>query len=272
MIIENTGNFSVEKTFDCGQCFRFDPVGDGAVRGIVGKSAVTVRQLDGAVEIEGSEDEAFWRHYLALDLDYAAIERAICDAPDNERDRETVRRAVEFGSGIRILRQEAWETTVSFIISQNNNIPRIKKIIAALCELGGERISDGEYAFPTPEALVSLGEQGIASTRCGFRARYIYDAACRAVSGEFDPCAVAAFEDYDAADAYMRQISGVGPKVSACALLFGFGRLDAFPIDVWMKRLIANRFPDGLDHRRFGKYAGIAQQFLFYYERWHGDE
>lgn len=272
MIIENTGNFSVEKTFDCGQCFRFDPIGEGAVRGIVGKSVVTVRQLDGAVEVVGSDDEAFWRHYLALDFDYDEIERTICSALENDRDRETVRRAVEFGAGIRILRQNPWETTVSFIISQNNNIPRIKKIIAALCELCGEELGDGEYAFPTPEALAALGEEGIAETRCGFRAKYIYDAARRAVEGEFNPAAVAALADYEAADAYMRRISGVGPKVSACALLFGFGRLDAFPIDVWMKRLIANRFPDGLDHSRFGKYAGIAQQFLFYYERWHGGE
>ena len=271
MIIENTGNFSAEKTFDCGQCFRFDPVGEGAFCGVVGKSAVTVRQLDGALEIDGSDDEAFWRRYLSLDTDYAKIDRTICEALDGERDRETVRRAVEYGAGIRILRQEPWETTVSFIISQNNNIPRIKKIIAALSELAGERIADGVYAFPTAAALFELGEEGIAATRCGFRAKYIYDAARRALDGSFDVAAVESFADYASADEYMRRIAGVGPKVSACALLFGFGRLDAFPIDVWMKRLIATRFPDGLDHTRFGEYAGIAQQYLFYYERWHGE-
>ena len=271
MIIENTGNFSVEKTFDCGQCFRFDPVGEGAFRGIVGDRAVTVTQGDGAIAIEGDGDEAFWTHYLALDEDYGEIDRAICAALDGD-DAETVRRAVGYGAGIRILRQDPWETTVSFIISQNNNIPRIKKIIAALCELAGEKIGDGEYAFPTAPALLRLGEDGIAATRCGFRAKYIYDAARRAVEGDFDPGTVFGFEDYESADAYMRRIAGVGPKVSACALLFGFGRLDAFPIDVWMKRLIAERFPNGLDHTRFGKYAGIAQQYLFYYERWHGDK
>ena len=270
MILENTGNFSVEKTFDCGQCFRFDPVGEGVFRGVVGKCAVTVRQMDGAVEIDGSDDEAFWRRYLALDADYDKIDRSICEALESERDRETVRRAVEYGAGIRILRQDPWETTVSFIISQNNNIPRIKKIIAALSKLAGEKIGDGEFAFPTARSLYELGEEGIAATRCGFRAKYIYDAARRALDGSFDPAAVAAFTDYADADEYMRRIAGVGPKVSACALLFGFGRLDAFPIDVWMKRLIATRFPDGLDHTRFGAYAGIAQQYLFYYERWHG--
>lgn len=268
MIIENTGNFSVEKTFDCGQCFRFDPIGPGTVRGVVGKSAVTLRMLDGAVEIEGSDDKEFWLRYLSLDTDYGEIDRAICEALEGERDRQTVRSAVEYGAGIRILRQEPWETTVSFIISQNNNIPRIKKIIAALCELAGEEIGDGEYAFPTAKALYDLGEDGIAATRCGFRAKYIFDAARRALDGSFDPEAVGKFANYEDADAYMRQIAGVGPKVSACALLFGFGRLDAFPIDVWMKRLIANRFPDGLDHTRFGAYAGIAQQYLFYYERY----
>ena len=271
MTIENIGNFSVEKTFDCGQCFRFDPVGEGAFRGVVGKSAVTLRQSGGVLYIEGDSDGAFWKRYLSLDTDYGEIDSAICEALDGE-DAETVRRAVEFGAGIRILRQDPWETTVSFIISQNNNIPRIKKIIAALCELAGEKIGDGEYAFPTAKALYDLGEDGIASTRCGFRAKYIFDAATRALDGDFDPEAVYGFADYESADAYMRRIAGVGPKVSACALLFGFGRLDAFPIDVWMKRLIATRFPNGLDHTRFGKYAGIAQQYLFYYERWHGDK
>ena len=270
MIIENTGNFSVYKTFDCGQCFRFDPVGEGVFRGVVGREAITVRDLGGAVEIEGSDDAEFWTRYLSLDADYGAIDRSICDALEDERDRETVRRAVDYGAGIRILRQDPWETTVSFIISQNNNIPRIKKIIAALSELAGEPIGGGEHAFPTASALYDLGEDGIAATRCGFRAKYIYDAARRALDGSFDPSAVAAFTEYADADEYMRRIAGVGPKVSACALLFGFGRLDAFPIDVWMKRLIATRFPDGLDHTRFGAYAGIAQQYLFYYERWHG--
>ena len=267
MIIEHTGNCSVQKTCDCGQCFRFDPLGEGAFRGIVGDRAVTLRQGDEAITVEGDGDEAFWRHYLALDADYGEIDRAICGALDGE-DRETVCRAVEYGAGIRILRQDPWETTVSFIISQNNNIPRIKKIIAALCELAGEKIGDEDYAFPTASALFELGEDGIAATRCGFRAKYIFDAARRVLDGEFDPAVVSGFADYESADAYMRQIAGVGPKVSACALLFGFGRLDAFPIDVWMKRLIAERFPNGLDHTRFGKYAGIAQQYLFYYERW----
>lgn len=270
MIIENTGNFSVMKTFDCGQCFRFDPTaGDWSdVRGIVGNYPVRIRQLDGGVEIDGEGDRAFWENYLSLDTDYSAIDALLLSALDRENDHAVMTAAAKCGEGIRILRQDPWETLISFIISQNNNIPRIKKIISAMCERYGEHLGDGAYAFPTPEALCDAGEDGIFQLRCGFRAKYIYDAARKVADGEIDLGAVSAMKDYADADAYLRRISGVGPKVSACALLFGFGRLDAFPIDVWVKRIMEKRFPDGLDYERFGEYAGIAQQYLFYYERW----
>ena len=273
MLIENTGNFSVAKTFDCGQCFRFEPVGSSwdDVVGTVGGKSVRVTQKDGAIEITGDDDRAFWEHYLSLDADYGAYDRAILGALDSPADREVMAKAVDCGAGIRILRQDPWETLVSFIISQNNNIPRIKKIISAMCEKYGTA-AGGAYSFPTPEALVDAGEDGIFSLRCGFRAKYIYDAARRVAEGELDLAAVPAMADYADADAYLRRISGVGPKVSACALLFGFGRLDAFPVDVWMKRIMEKRFPDGLDYTRFGGVAGIAQQYLFYFERWHGND
>ena len=126
------------------------------------------------------------------------------------------------------------------------------------------------FALKDNRMLLCAGEEGLFELRCGFRAPYIYDAARRVASGETDLEKIAGLRQYEDADAELRKIKGVGPKVSACVLLFGFGRKDAFPIDVWMKRIMAKRFPDGLDYRRFGEYAGVAQQYLFYYERWLG--
>lgn len=273
MIIENVGNFCVAKTFDCGQCFRFDSVdGDPShVHGVVGNTPVTLRHVDDGLEIIGEGEREEWEKYLALDVDYAAIDQGILSALSDERDRSVMAEAVKCGAGIRILRQDPWETLVSFIISQNNNIPRIKKIISAMCEKYGAPLGGGEYAFPTPKALLDAGEDGIFSLRCGFRAKYIYDAARRVAEGDVKLDSVFSIREYSDADAYLRRISGVGPKVSACTLLFGFGRLDAFPVDVWVKRIIEKRFPGGLDHTLFGDHAGIAQQYLFYYERWCAD-
>ena len=178
--------------------------------------------------------------------------------------------------------------------------PADKKIISALCKTYGERIGDGaaqsivdgtahsigdgaaqsigirrshicENAFPTPESLAAAGEAAIFDLRTGFRAKYICDAAEKVASGTLSLDKVAAAKSYDEAAEMLMSISGVGPKVAACTLLFGFARLDAFPIDVWIKRVISLRFPDGLDPAVFGRFAGLAQQYLFYCERYIGN-
>lgn len=270
-------DFSVFRTFDCGQCFRFDPVADGRyknqVEGIAHGKYVSFAdgEHDGEFMIYSSAEdfEKIWHSYLALDMDYDAINREICEAMTGS-DREHMERAVEAGSGIRILRQDRWEALCSFIVSQNNNIPRIKKIIAEMSRRYGEKI-EGGYAFPTAKALCNAGEDAIFDMRTGFRAKYIYDAAKKVSSGEISLDDVSAAASYDEAAEMLEAISGVGPKVAACTLLFGFSRLEAFPIDVWMKRVAEKRFPDGLDHTVFGKWAGIAQQYLFYFERYIGD-
>jgi len=176
--------------------------------------------------------------------------------------------ALEVARGIRILRQDPWEALCSFIISQNNNIPRIKKIISALSASFGEKIDDSSYAFPTAKALADAGEDKIFALKTGFRASYITDAARRVASGELDLHAVCEAESYDKAAEMLMTVRGVGPKVAACALLFGFGFTEAFPIDTWMKKVAERHFPGGLDHKLFGKAAGIAQQYLFYMERY----
>ncbi len=265
-------SFSVFKTFDCGQCFRFDPVEDEnfdyRVDGVAFGRKISFAQLNDELYINTTEDDFnnVWRAYLALDTDYAAIdEKIVASLPQG--DRAHMRLAVETGKGIRILRQDPWEALCSFIISQNNNIPRIKKIIAAMSEKYGEDLG-GAYSFPTAEALYQAGEEAIFALKTGFRAKYIFDAAKKVATGELDLSQVEKAESYEKAAEMLMSVSGVGPKVAACSLLFGFGRTDAFPIDVGIKRVIEKRFPSGLDHTVFGDIAGIAQQYLFYYERY----
>ncbi len=281
--LDGVERFDVAKTFDCGQCFRFEPVAGSRhaaeYAGVAHGRLVSFAQDGDTLYIYNSTERDFhglWRHYLGLDVDYAAIDADILSRSDNPALRE----AVHVGSGIRILRQPEWETVCSFIISQNNNIPRIKKIISAMSERYGERFyapgmeshggaADGAlYSFPTPESLCAAGVDGLCALRTGFRAKYIYDAARVWSEGGID---VAALPTADAARV-LEGIRGVGPKVAACSLLFGFGRLDAFPVDVWIRRVIARYFGEGFSAEPLGPYAGVAQQYLFYYERYLGGD
>lgn len=275
--IAGLSNFLVSQIFDCGQCFRFDPAEDGeAFEGVAyGRYVRFSQSSPDTLEIYNSTPEDYeniWRHYLALDEDYAKIRADIASRFDTAaHGKDSVMpTAMEYGSGIRILRQEPWETLCSFIVSQNNNIPRIKKIIAAMSERYGEPVASGSriyYSFPTAEALVEAGVDGLAALRTGFRAKYIYDAALRVSDGSLDLDAVSKMTP-DAAMEALCEIKGVGPKVASCAMLFGLGMTSAFPIDVWIKRVLSKYYPDGLDIGMLGDYAGIAQQYLFYYERY----
>ena len=171
--------------------------------------------------------------------------------------------------GIRVLRQEPFETLISFIISQNNNIPRIKGIIERLCLHFGEPFlyhNETRYAFPAPKKLASCTPEDLAPLRAGFRAKYLIDAAKRIASGEIDLEAVRKLPLPDA-KAKLQTISGVGPKVADCALLYGLHRTECFPMDVWMKRAVL--LLPRLSPADFGENAGIAQQYLFHYVRMH---
>ena len=272
VVITELEYFSVWQTFDCGQSFRFRVTKeeDGTVRadGIAyGKKVSFIQPSEDVLIIQPcslSEYEEIWSQYLGLDADYAVIrEELSTKRPDDGHLSE----AMKQGSGIRILRQEPWETLCTFIISQNNNIPRITSLVAALCRAAGEDMGDGEsYSFPTPEAVMALGVDGLFALKTGFRAGYLFDAASKVCSGEVRLDAVKTLKTEEA-DAILRKIKGVGPKVSACALLFGFEKNDAFPIDVWVKRVMAEFYPEGVSPADFGDHAGLAQQYLFYYRR-----
>ena len=284
--ISGISDFDVNKIFDCGQCFRFEPVANSPheveFAGVAFGRFVSFAQDGDSLWVYNTthrEFEEIWRRFLALDLDYGAISADIASRSDNVG----LHRAIEHGRGIRILRQDPWEAVCSFIISQNNNIPRIKKIVEALSAKCGERIEIPEafanrlgresvaYAFPTAKSLVALGVDGIFELKTGFRAKYIYDAAEKEISGEIDHEHLASCERTADAVAALCGVKGIGPKVASCALLFGYGRYDAFPVDVWIKKVIEKYFevsPKDFTPSILGDYAGIAQQYLFYYERY----
>lgn len=208
------------------------------------------------------EFETFWRAYFDLDADYPAMRAALSAVSP------VLKEAAAYAPGICLLRQDPWEALCSFIISQNNNIPRITGIISRLCETFGAPIPDAPLkAFPTPETLAALTVEDLSPLRAGFRAKYLIDAARKVAAGHVNLKKTAALPA-DFGRAELQKINGVGPKVAECALLFGFHKTDCFPMDVWMKRAMATLLP-GLTPADFGANAGLAQQYIFHYSRMH---
>jgi N-glycosylase/DNA lyase len=271
IIISGMEHFDPAQIFDCGQCFRFNKEDGGAYSGIAKNRILKLARVAEGVRIENMTPETFeteWKNYFALDLDYAAIRRAIAaDA--------CIADALTYGDGIRLLRQEPWETMVSFIISQNNNIPRIKAIIQTLCRRYGEEIESGCFLFPRPERLAAATAEALREAGAGYRDAYILDAARKVCSGEIDLDLLERSETQDARETLMR-INGIGGKVADCILLFALGRYEVCPHDVWVKRIFKQRYGlscvtektgYALARQKWGNYAGIAQQYLFFHER-----
>ena len=251
--------FSLAETLDCGQAFRWSEQ-DGVWQAVVGNKLRRISQEGDTITIfdcDKEEFETFYTPYFDLDRDYGEIVKAVSQ-------NEFFMKAVAAAGGIRILRQDPWETLCSFIISQNNNIPRIKGIIDRLCENFGEKTCGG-YTFPSAEKIAALSLEDLSPLRSGFRAKYILDAARKFASGEVSADRINALST-DEARAELMKIYGVGEKVADCTLLFGFGRIDAFPKDVWIKRAMAVLF-DGVLPECAVPFAGIAQQYLFHYAR-----
>ena len=273
--ITDTPRISLFKTFDCGQCFRFDTVEKFGnkieVGGVAfGRYVIFAQNHENEIIIYNStksEYEGIWRKYLSLDVDYESINSKIVELSASSH----MKRAVEYGDGIRILRQDPYESIISFIISQNNNIPRIKKIISAICQNYGHSVAlfdKIDYTFPTNEELSAASEEELFALRMGFRAKYIADACQRIKNGSVDIKKVLCEDDFDGCVAHLCQVKGIGLKVASCALLFGFGKTEAFPRDVHINRTLEKYFPNGIDVAALGKSAGIAQQYLFYYEKY----
>lgn len=262
--LSDVRDFDLVRIFECGQCFRWNSDEYGVYSGVALGYAAKIRRENDSIFISGSvaDFESIWRDYFDLDRDYEEIRKMLCID-------EYMCAAVNFGAGLRILRQEKWEALCSFIISQCNNIPRIKKIIDALCRAFGEEIYLGGetyYAFPKPEILAEQSINDLSFLRCGYRAAYIIEAAKAVHSGILDLNRLAELNVSDSLNA-LKALKGVGDKVANCIVLFGLSKLDAFPVDVWMKKTIAEHYDKDFDPKIFGSYAGIAQQYMFYYAR-----
>lgn len=264
----NIDHFRLEDTFLCGQCFRWRKDSNGVFRGVVENHAVKMYYFDeNTIYVESTNpDLIYWSRYLSFSTDYNIIEGEL------SKD-ETLKKCIEVGRGVRILHQDLWETMISFIISANNNIPRIQKIIEKMCQLFGEEIDfDGEkyYGFPTAEKLASLTLSDLAPIKAGFRDKYILDAAQKVASGEIDLEKIKLMSDTDAKSELMK-IKGIGSKVADCILLFALSRYKTFPKDVWIKRIMEEEYSvpeneiDAFAKERFGNWGGIAQQYLYYY-------
>ena len=250
------------KTFECGQCFRWNAGEDGAYSGCAYGHAAKVFDREGFVYIRTDGGEELWRDYFDIGRDYAAISRGF-------KGGEYLDACIAEGMGIRILRQEPWEALCSFIISQCNNIKRIKGIVETLCRSFGESFSfEGEtfWRFPDAERLARLEPEDLAVLHSGYRAPYIISAARAVADGSIDLDALID-ADWREAKAELVKLSGVGEKVANCAVLFGLRHMEAFPIDVWIRRALREHFPPDFDPASLGDYAGLAQQYIFYSAR-----
>lgn len=271
--VDDVNDLNLKQTFECGQCFRWNRQENGSYEGkAMGRMVNMYMPDDNTLLIDPCTPEEFeniWARYLDFDTDYGKIKEEI------SRSDPKMREAIEVGNGIRILNQDLWETLVSFIISQNNNIPRIKGCIESLCRMFGKKIDMPEtvkssdktafYDIPSPSVLASLDVDDLASVKLGYRASYIIEASrqvCeRGLPGSYDQ---------------LTDLKGVGPKVANCVALFGLGERDCFPIDIWVRRVMNKIY--GMDEsnlpamqkfadEHFGSLGGYAQQYLFYYIR-----
>lgn len=254
-------SLDIVKTFECGQCFRWNADENGVYRGVASDFYAEVEVVDGSVYITSDAGENFWRDYFDLSTDYEEISAAFTG--------EYLETCREFGCGIRILRQDSWEALCSFIISQCNNISRIKGIVEKLCKGFGEEIKVGDnvyYSFPTAERVAQLTVEELAPLRSGYRAEYIIIAAKAVAEGRLDLDKLKTVNYRDAIKE-LRTLRGIGEKVANCVVLFGLSHMEAFPVDVWMKRALKENFPADFDPETLGPYAGLAQQYIFYYAR-----
>ena len=273
VIIEGIRHLKWQHIFECGQCFRWHEQ-DGGYTGVVGNKVLHVTQQGSSIILKGTtkeEFQSFWCHYFDLNRDYGLIKDVL--KKDNIMEC-----AVKFGFGIRLLQQDIWETLVSFIISANNRIPMIKRTIEKLCSGYGsavEKWGKTFFTFPTPEKLAGLSEKELALCGCGYRSQYIIKTAQRIASSKFDLESIKDM-DYGEARRAIMELPGVGPKVGDCVLLFSGDKPEAFPIDVWIKRIMEYfYFPKGASMKKihdfameyFGSLAGFAQQYLFFYAR-----
>ena len=270
-------NFNIGEILECGQCFRFEKMDDDFYFLIAFGKVLYVRQDSDAVlfwyedDVLGLEEfTALWVPYFDLERDYAAISAKFAENDPVMSD------AIAFAPGIRVLNQDPWEMIVSFIISQNNRIPQIKKVINNISKRYGTKINGLNHAFPTAEQLSSAKAEDLRECKTGFRDKYILDASFKAANKELHLGRDTEMTTEDLRKSLL-SVKGIGEKVAHCILLFGYGRFDTFPVDTWVRKVMEEYYFGGkkaqvaeihrFAYERFGSLSGIAQQYLFHYIR-----
>ena len=278
-IIQNQDSFDLEHIFECGQCFRWEKQIDQSYIGVIKNGVLNVKKQDNDIYFKGylnCDIKDFVNEYFDLDFDYKKAKSKLSNIDNNLKE------ATKYGSGIRILRQDLWEMIISYIISSNNNIPRIKKIINAISKEYGTKITWEDhdyYLFPTIEELSKASQEDIRLLGAGFRDKYIYKTTKIIASNQIDLKKLNKLSTNDARN-LLKECQGIGDKVADCILLFGMHRFDVYPVDVWVRRVTNELYIHNSDENKvkkediikfafdkFGDLAGLAQQYLFYYRR-----
>ena len=280
-IIKNCNTFELKDIFECGQCFRFNKQEDESYTGVIGNNVINVKKIDNEIHIKsvGQDNlEELVVNYFDLNRDYEQIKDKLSKIDEN------MEKSISYGKGIRILNQDLWETIISFIISANNNIPRIKGIIDRMSERYGKKIIfEGKeyYTFPTVDELSKASVEDLRALGLGFRDVRVYETTKMIKNKEVDLEQLKNEKDFNKVRNTLLTLPGVGPKVADCILLFStLKRWEAFPIDVWVRRVMNELYiknPDEtkvkkeeiekIAYEKFGNLAGIAQQYLFYWKR-----
>lgn len=279
-VIENQDSFNITHIFECGQCFRWNRIDENTYIGVIKGAVIKVKQEGNKIIFTGNSEKNFKdtiNYYFDLNTNYTEYKNKLSNIDGFMEE------SIKFGDGIRILKQDLWECIISFIISANNNIPRIKKIIERISKEYGKEIEfEGNiyYEFPTPEELSKASIEDLRALGTGFRDKRIFNTTKMILEKKVDLEKITKFETSEEMREDLLKLDGVGPKVADCILLFSLKRLDVFPIDVWVRRVMNDLYIHNeieekvnkqqlqkLAEEKFGNLAGMAQQYLFYWKR-----
>ena len=270
MIKVKATDLSIQQISESGQCFRLNQIAENRYALVALGKYLEIEQRGDELIFSCTEEDYndVWRQYFDMESDYGQYRSTV------PRQDDYLTKAAAFGSGIRILQQDVWEMLISFIISQQNNIKRIRKCIETLCERYGERKpfgsggnsgDTGYYTFPDVAALAQASEEELRECNLGYRSRYIVGTSNSILKGEVDLDALKKM-DYIQAKGELLKLSGVGEKVADCICLFGLHHMDAFPVDTHIRKAMDIHYPAGFPFERYAGYAGVMQQYMFYYD------
>lgn len=279
-ILENCNAFDMKHIFECGQCFRWNKQEDDSYIGVIKDRVIKVKKENDKFVFSSNKSkelEIIVQKYFDLDRDYEKIKNTLSNIDEN------MKKSVEYGSGIRILNQDIWECIISFIISANNNIPRIKKIIENLSKEYGKKINFENkeyYLFPSPNELSKASVEDLRKLGLGFRDKRVYNTTKMILNNEFNIDVLKNEKNTEVIREALLKLDGVGEKVADCILLFAFNRFDVFPVDVWVRRVMNELYIHLDDENKVNKkeirklakekfcgIEGLAQQYLFYWKR-----